>query len=98
MIFRLFHEGRSEKLPLFFGLLSLQNMSKVSAFDFGKIDAVANQSFNPILIVLERQIEDEPSRMSHFLLEFIIDQIEYILLIDSVSLSQFRQDKFLNCQ
>lgn len=40
-------------LPLFFGLVSLDDMREGPAFYLGQVDSISDEGFNPVLAVLE---------------------------------------------
>jgi hypothetical protein len=40
-------------------LVGLQDVREVPAFYFGQVDSIADERFDPILVVLEGQIKDE---------------------------------------
>ena len=56
MIFWLFHQGVNKMPPLFFSLVSRDNMSKVEALYLGQIDPVGYEILNPVFVVLEGEV------------------------------------------
>ena len=50
-------------------------MSERAALYLGQVDLVADQALNPILVVLEGQIQDKAARVGQLLLELVVDQV-----------------------
>jgi hypothetical protein len=48
-------------LPLFLGLVGLDDVREGPAFYLGQVDSVSDEGLNPVLVVLEGQVEDEPA-------------------------------------
>lgn len=48
-------------LPLFLSLVSLDDMCEGPAFYLRQVDSISDEGFNPVFVILEGQIEDEPS-------------------------------------
>ena len=47
--------------PLLFCLMSLDDVREEAALNFGQIESVADQYFDPEFVVLKGKVEDKPS-------------------------------------
>ena len=68
------HKGRGELFPLLFCAVGLQHVCEEAAADLRELYAVGGEGLDPVLVVLEGQIQDEPSGVGEILFEFTIDQ------------------------
>lgn len=50
--------------PLFICLLDLHDVCEEAAVEFGQGDLVADYCVNPVLVVLEGQVQDEAATLS----------------------------------
>jgi hypothetical protein len=69
--------------PLFVCLFDLHDVGEEAAVEFGQGDLVADDCVDPVLVVLEGQVQDEAAALSQVFFELVVDQVQNILFFDS---------------
>ena len=70
-------------------------MSEETALHLGQYDSIADQDVDPELTIVEGQVQDEPSRVGELLLELVVDEVQNVFFINTISFLQLTQDVLL---
>lgn len=82
--------------PFFVCLFDLNDMSEKSTVYFGKHDLVTDNSVNPIFFVLKGQVKDEAPTLSELFFKLVVDEIQNILLLNRLTVTQIFDDALFN--